>query len=122
MFKQRNLLRLMVILVVVLALGAIAVFTPVIPWLTGRLLPVVETPQPTVTPAESPTAPPIEVEPSPPMEVPPPENTIIFSEEELQGALSKLIDMANQSEAAKIEYIRVKLEQDKMLLSAEGGS
>jgi len=81
-FKQRKLFRLMVILIVVLALVVIAVFTPVIPWLTGTLVPVAEAPQPTTTPAESPTVPPAEVEPSPP------ENTIIFSEEELHIALS----------------------------------
>lgn len=114
MFKQRKLFRLMVILIVVLALVVIAAFTPVIPWLTGTLVPVVETPQPTTTPAESPTVPPTEVEPAPL------ENTIIFSEEELQSALDRLSDMVNQSDAAKVEYIRVKPEQDRMLLSAEG--
>jgi len=114
-FKQRKLFRLMVILIVVLALVVIAVFTLVIPWLTGTQVPVAEAPQPTTTPAESPTAPPAEVEPSPP-----PENIMVFSEEELQGALDRLSDMVNQSDAAKVEYIRVKLEQDRMLLSAEG--
>ena len=114
MFKQRKLFWLMVILIVVLALVAIAAFTPVIPWLTGRLVPVAEAPQPTTPPAESPTVPPAEVEPAPL------ENTIIFSEEELQSALDRLSDMVNQSDAAEVEYIRVKLEQDRMLLSAEG--
>ncbi len=119
MFKQRKLFRLMVILIVVLALVAIAAFTLVIPWLTGRLVPVVEAPQPTTLPAESPTVPPPTV---PPAEVEPLplENAIIFSEEELQSALDRLSDMVNQSDAAKVEYIRVKLEQDRMLLSAEG--
>jgi len=104
----------MVILIVVLALVAIAAFTPVIPWLTGTRVPVAEAPQPTTTPAESPTVPPAEVEPLPL------ENAIIFSEEELQSALDRLSDMVSQSDAAKVEYIRVKLEQDRMLLSAEG--
>lgn len=119
MFKRRKLFRLMVILIVVLALVAIAAFTPVIPWLTGRLVPVAEAPQPTTTPAElptvpPPTVPPAEVEPSPP------DNIMVFSEEKLQGALDRLSDMVNQSDAAKVEYIRVKLEQDRMLVSAEG--
>jgi len=109
----------MVILIVVLALVAIAAFTPVIPWLTGTRVPVAEAPQPATTPAESstvppPTVPPAEVEPLPL------ENAIIFSEEELRSALDRLSDMVSQSDAAKVEYIRVKLEQDRMLLSAEG--
>ena len=119
MFKQRKVLRLMVILIVVLALVAIAVFTLVIPWLTGTQVPVAEAPQPVTTPAESPTVPPPTV---PPAEVEPLplENAIIFSEEELQSALDRLSDMVNQSDAAEVEYLRVKLEQDRMLLSAEG--
>ncbi len=120
MFKRRNLFRLTVILVVILALVVVVAFTPVIPWLKGALFPVVETPQPTTTPAETPTAPPAVVEPSPPPEISQPENTIIFSEEELQDKMDELINAANRSDAANIEYIRVKLEQDKMLVSVEG--
>ncbi len=112
MFKRRNLFRLTVILIVILAVVVIATFTPVIPWLTAQL-PIAETPQPTVPPTELPTVP-------PPMEISPPENTIILSEEELQVKVNELIDMANQSGKARVEYIRVKLEQDRMLLSAEG--
>ena len=112
MFKRRKLFRLTVILIVILALVVIAIFTPVIPWLTGTLFPVEETPQS--------TTPPMVVEPPPPIEILPPENTFIFSEEELQGMLDRLCDMVNQSDAAKVEYIRVKLEQDRMLLSAKG--
>jgi len=104
-FKRRKLFRLTVILIVILALVVIAIFTPVIPWLKGTPLPVTETPQPTTPP---------------PIEISPPENTIIFSEEELQAKLDGLSDMINQSGKAKVEYIRVNLEQDKMLLSAEG--
>ncbi len=128
MFRQRKLFRLTVILIVILALVAIATLTPVIPWLTGALFPVVETPQPVTPPAESPVTPPAEspaapptaVEPSPPVEISPPENAIIFSEEKLQSALDRLSVMVNQSDVARVEYIRVKLEQDKMLLSAKG--
>ncbi len=131
MFKQRKLSRLIGILMVVLGLAIIAAFTPVIPWLTGFLGPVVETPQPAITPAESPTvsstevepSSPVsstEVEPSSPVEISQPENTIILSEEELQSKLDGLRGTANQSGVANIEYIRVKLEQDKMLLSVKG--
>ncbi len=112
MFKQRNLFRLTVILIVVLVLVVIATFTPVIPWLKGTPLPIVETPQPAV--------PPTVVEPLPPVEISPLENTIIFSEEELQSKLDGLSDMVNQSGTARVEYIRVKLVKDRMLLSAEG--
>ncbi len=120
MFNQGTRFRLMGILMVVSGLVIITAFTPVIPWLRGVIFSVVETPQPTVTPTESPTAPPAEVEPSPPEEVSQPENAIIISEEELQSKVDGLINMANQSGAAKIEYIRVKLEQDRMLVSAKG--
>ncbi|GAH01386.1 unnamed protein product, partial [marine sediment metagenome] len=41
-------------------------------------------------------------------------------EEELQSALDRLSDMVNQSDAAEVEYIRVELRQDRMLVSAEG--
>ena len=111
-FKRRKLFRLTIILIVILALVVIAIFTPVIPWLTGTLFPIAETPQP--------TTPPTVVEPPPPIEISPPENTIIFSEEELQSILDRLSDMVNQSGAARVEYMRVKLVKDKMLLSAKG--
>ncbi|MFC2017493.1 hypothetical protein ACFLUD_03675 [Chloroflexota bacterium] len=127
MFKQRNLFRLTVILAVVLALVVIAVFTPVVPWLKGALSPIVETPQPTITPVEPPSAPPAVVEPPPPVVEPPPpvessepENTIILSEEELQDIVDALTATANRSDTVNIEYVRVRLDQDKMLVSAEG--
>ena len=120
MSKQRNLVLLMVILIVVLVLVVTATFTPALPWLKVALLPVVETPQPAVPPAQSPTVPPIEIELSPPVEISPPENTIILSEEKLQSKLDELISTANQSGTANIEYIRVKLEQDRMLVSTRG--
>jgi len=50
----------------------------------------------------------------------PPPVVKTFSQEELQTKLDKLIDMINRSDTVKVEYIRVKLEQDKILLSAEG--
>ena len=122
MSKQRNLVLLMVILIVVLVLVVTATFTPALPWLKGTLLPIVETPQPAVPPAQSPqpTAPPQPTEPPQPVEISPPENTIILSEEKLQSKLDELISTANQSGTANIEYIRVKLEQDRMLVSTRG--
>ena len=47
------------------------------------------------------------------------ENKII-TEEELQSKVDSLSDMVNQSGMAEVEYIRVKLEQDRMLVSAKG--
>lgn len=122
MSKQGSLALLMLILVVVLMLVVTATFTPALPWLKVALLPVVETPPPAASPAQlpQPTPPPQPTEPPQPVEASPPENTIILSEEKLQGKLDALIGTANQSGAANIEYIRVKLEQDRMLLSAKG--
>ena len=97
-------------MIAVVALVVIATCTPVIPWLTGVLLPIVETPQSTALPVES----------SPLIEIPLQENTIVFSEEELQSKLDRLSDMVHQSGAVKIEYIRLKLEQDRMVVSVEG--
>jgi len=114
--------RLIVILIAVLGLALAAIFTPVIPWLSGVFGLGEETPQPVVTPIE----PPKPAEPSQPtelpqpVEIPPQENTFIFSEKELQDRVDELVDKANQSGAAKIEYMRVKLEQDRMLVSAKG--
>ena len=45
---------------------------------------------------------------------------MVFTEKELQDKVDEYIAAANQSGEAKIEYIRVKLEQDKMLVSAKG--
>ncbi len=104
------------ILIAVLGLVLIAIFTPAIPWLTGVLSPTEEPPQPSVTPTELPQS----TEPPQPVEISLQENALTLSEKELQDKVDKLIDMANQSGEAKIEYIRVKLEQDKMLISAEG--
>lgn len=121
-FERRNMFRLIVVLIVVLGLVLIATLTPVIPWLSGVFGLAEETPQPVVTPIE-PTQPAEPTQPTElpqPAEIPPPENTLIFSEKELQDKVDGLVDKANQSGKAKIEYIRVKLEQDKMLVSAKG--
>jgi len=128
------MLRLTVVLVAVLGLALIAVFTPVIPLLGGVLGLTEETQQPAVTPTEpsqltepsQPAEPSQLMEPSPPAELPqqeevsPGENALVFSEKELQDKMDELIDRANQSGEAEIEYIRVKLEEDRMLVSTKG--
>jgi len=116
--------RLVAIILIIIGLGlvSIAIFTPFIPWPAGSPGSVEETPQPPIIPAEAPEPPESSqpTEPLQPKEALPQENVIIFSEKELQDMVDELVDRVNQSGKAEIESIRVRLEQDRMLVSIKG--
>jgi len=120
------MVRLIIILAVVLAVALIAVFTPLIPWLGDtepepQPTPTPTTmPTPTSTPTPKPTSKPTSTPTPQPTTAPPPDNTRIFTEEELQKIVDEYVEKANQSSSVNIEYINVKLEPDKMLISVKG--
>ncbi|MCD6452811.1 MAG: hypothetical protein J7K77_00730 [Dehalococcoidales bacterium] len=97
--------KLIIILPVALGLVLAAIFTPASPWFQGEPPPPSDVTQPI---------------PPPPAEPSPPENTLIFSEEELQNRVNDLVRQANQSSQVAIDYLQVKLDEDRMLVSAKG--
>lgn len=106
------------ILILTGIIGLLLIFflTPVYSWVTGGNKEPASPPATTQTPVDN--QPPQITEPPP---LPP--TTIqysTFTEEELQKALNSFIETANQSDKVNIEYTQIKLEQDKILISAKG--
>lgn len=106
MFRGRKDTLFIVILAGIVGLVLVVFLTPVYSWLTGDNK---ESPPPAATqPSQLP-------QPSPPAT-----KETSLTQEELQQMFDGFIAKANASGKAKIEYLRVKMEQDRMLVSARG--
>jgi hypothetical protein len=117
MFNHSGLFQLGLIAMAAMAVAVIAFFV-----LTSSNSSVAP-PQSTPTPLPSPTE--IQVTPTPteplqPTPTPVEEKPMVFTEEELQSKLNQIVELANESGSAQISYIRVKLHQDRMLISGQG--
>ncbi|MBI2830657.1 MAG: hypothetical protein HYX79_00170 [Chloroflexi bacterium] len=111
------------IIVVIGGLALAATIGPLKSWLPSLSTPPQQTPQATLT--QPPPPPPSPTLTQPPSTIPTPTTAIkkitrTFTEKELQDAVNALIPTINKSGQAKIDYMQVKLEQDRMLVSAKG--
>jgi len=135
---NRKIILFVIALALILILSLIVFLTPVFSWLTGSGNNAGSSPfeappifQPYVppdvspgsvsdtTPPEPPVAPPIG--PTPPVSPATPK-ILVYTEAELQEIISRLVPMLNGSGKGNIEYLNVKLDQGRMLISARGNA
>ncbi len=111
--------RLLTAIFVVLGLVLVLSATPAMPWLREKLFPE-ESATPTISPVAMIT--PEVSPPSTPQATATPviSKVLSFSEAELQAKVDELANILNSSTSAKVEYLQVKLEPDRMLVSAKG--
>jgi len=111
----------LIIIVIIIAVVAMTVYYRSIP---DSNVDRPSNPEAIVTPSELPEKQAVEdkpkAEPNESAETETENKTVIISEKELQEKLGVFVEKANQSGKAGVDYMEVKLEQDRMIISAGG--